>query len=518
MKKKLILLITILFTSLLTAQVGIGTTSPQAALEIESTDDGLLIPRVALADAATPTLITPTVSELVYNTAVSGAAELEVTPGYYYWDGMRWLRLVVRESLNENVWMLTGNSATDTSYHFMGTTDDVDVVFKRNNLRSGMLSSLNTSFGVQSLKATQGDYNTAIGRQALTANTTGNRNTALGNNALLRNTAGYRNTALGHNALIENTVGYSNTGVGLDVMNKNTEGYHNSAFGVSALMNNQTGNENTAVGTHALFTNTSGNFNTAVGAYSLFYNELGIQNVGVGRYSLANNTIGGNNTALGFQSLYFNTTGGANTGIGMMSLSNNTIGHSNTAVGLLSLQNNTEGIYNTALGRNALNDNTVGDNNTALGYNALETVTGNNNIGLGSNAQVPIAANSNQIRLGDSNITYAGTEVAWSITSDVNSKSDVRSLDTALSVITKLNPVIYRRTNDASQQQEYGLIAQELEATLKAEQLPTNGIITVDDDGNYSLRYNDLIAILIRGMQEQQFEINRLKQLINEPD
>ena len=47
------------------AQVGIGTTLPDGALDVVSTTDGLLIPRVALTATNVATVLTPTVSELV---------------------------------------------------------------------------------------------------------------------------------------------------------------------------------------------------------------------------------------------------------------------------------------------------------------------------------------------------------------------------------------------------------------------------------------------------------------------
>jgi hypothetical protein len=69
------------------AQVGIGNTDPKATLDITSTTDGLLIPRVALTSTSdATTVVTLTTSELVYNTATAGTAPNNVVPGYYYWN------------------------------------------------------------------------------------------------------------------------------------------------------------------------------------------------------------------------------------------------------------------------------------------------------------------------------------------------------------------------------------------------------------------------------------------------
>ena len=88
--KKLFFVACNLFGVLSFAQVGINTTTTNAALDVTSTDDGLLIPRVALtaSNVASP-LTLPTISELVYNTATAGISPNNVTPGFYYWDGAK---------------------------------------------------------------------------------------------------------------------------------------------------------------------------------------------------------------------------------------------------------------------------------------------------------------------------------------------------------------------------------------------------------------------------------------------
>lgn len=126
-----------------TAQIGIGTTTPAAALDVTATTDGLLIPRVALTitTAATP-LTAPTTSEMVYNTATVA----DVTPGYYYWDGSKWVRLLSSSSAN---WNTTGNSGTTAATNFIGTTDAVDFVTRTNNTEKVRVTSAgNVGIGV----------------------------------------------------------------------------------------------------------------------------------------------------------------------------------------------------------------------------------------------------------------------------------------------------------------------------------------------------------------------------------
>lgn len=83
-----------------TQNIGINTTgtTPDASalLDVDAADKGLLIPRVALTatNNASP-VISPATSLLVYNTATVGSAPNNVVPGFYYWDGTRWVQFVL---------------------------------------------------------------------------------------------------------------------------------------------------------------------------------------------------------------------------------------------------------------------------------------------------------------------------------------------------------------------------------------------------------------------------------------
>ena len=66
-----------------------------AALDVDAANKGLLIPRIALTSSLDVTTIpSPATSLLVYNTAVSGTAPNQVVPGYYYWNGSKWVNFV----------------------------------------------------------------------------------------------------------------------------------------------------------------------------------------------------------------------------------------------------------------------------------------------------------------------------------------------------------------------------------------------------------------------------------------
>jgi hypothetical protein len=84
----------------LLAQVGIGTNSPNtsAKLEISATDKGFLPPRVTLTSLTdVSTISNPATGLLIYNTASAGTSPNNVTPGFYYYDGSKWQRLITQQ-------------------------------------------------------------------------------------------------------------------------------------------------------------------------------------------------------------------------------------------------------------------------------------------------------------------------------------------------------------------------------------------------------------------------------------
>jgi len=98
----------------------------------------------------------------------------------------------------------------------------------------------------------------------LAANTTGNFNTAVGLQALRFNTTGSSNTASGLQALYSNTTGGSNTASGYQALQANTTGGNNTAVGYQALYNS-TGANNTSLGYQAGDVITTGTGNVIIG-------------------------------------------------------------------------------------------------------------------------------------------------------------------------------------------------------------------------------------------------------------
>jgi hypothetical protein len=112
MKRILFSIITVISISTYAQNVGVGTAAPAAKLDVTSTNSGILIPRVGLTGSNDATTVpSPVTSTMIYNTAtVSGGNA--VTPGYYYWMGTAWLRVIDNSSV-PNIYTadgsLTGN-------------------------------------------------------------------------------------------------------------------------------------------------------------------------------------------------------------------------------------------------------------------------------------------------------------------------------------------------------------------------------------------------------------------------
>ena len=450
-------------------KIGIGTTNPNTSsiLDVTSSNAGILIPRVALLSTTDVTTISaPVTSLMVYNTnSVS-----DVLPGYFYWNGTQWLQIATTAMI-KNKWDFAGNSGTNSSIHFVGTTDNQDLVFRRNNSLAGRLGVKNTAFGLNALSAipanTNWVENTAIGIDVLKNNVSGygntgvghgvlttnnsNNNTAIGRYAMEDNVNGFNNTSAGAYSLQMNTSGTHNTAIGLNALKNNTTGGYNTAIGYNALVNNvgsqentalgygtlenNTGHNNTATGTRALQENTSGTYNTANGRYALNQNTSGTENTGVGATALASNTTGNRNTTTGMQSLNANSTGSQNTANGTRALHENITGSNNSAMGNEALRYNTTGAGNVAIGGSALNVNTTGGNNTGIGYLSNVTVANlTNATAIGYNASVGA---SNSLVLGS---ISPAVKVGIGVTAPTNS----------LHIVSTSNPLRIEGLQNAS--------------------------------------------------------------------
>lgn len=85
--------------------IGIASPNPSAKLEISATNQGVLLPRIALTSTTDATTISNgnVPSLLVYNTTTAS----DVTPGFYYWTGAIWQRMGVQQDVD---WYRAGST------------------------------------------------------------------------------------------------------------------------------------------------------------------------------------------------------------------------------------------------------------------------------------------------------------------------------------------------------------------------------------------------------------------------
>lgn len=104
MRKIVIIIVLSLSVKLIIGQVSISydgsVPDNSSMLEIKAEDKGILIPRISLTSTtSTSPISNPAVSLLIFNTSTIN----DVFPGYYYWNGTKWVRL-------------SGNNCSMTNY------------------------------------------------------------------------------------------------------------------------------------------------------------------------------------------------------------------------------------------------------------------------------------------------------------------------------------------------------------------------------------------------------------------
>ena len=254
--------------------VGANTPNASAIFDIVSTTKGFGLP--SMTTTQQNAITTPRAGLAVYNSTLG-------FPTYY--NGTTWGSFA-------SGWGLTGNAGTTAGTNFIGTTDDVDLTFRRNNVNAGRISANNTGFGASSFNAiTTGTTNAAFGSFNLTALTTGASNTAVGHAALNRLTTGSGNVALG-------------TSAGLFLTTQNG----NIAIGESAAQGVIGGNNNISIGNNANNYSTAlGNKNIAIGFVAQVPVNTGANQLNIGNVLWGVDCSGTGTTPAGSLSIGVNT-------------------------------------------------------------------------------------------------------------------------------------------------------------------------------------------------------------------
>lgn len=149
MKKTIILLV--LFSTFAHSQIGVGTTAPDATLDViaanptgsSTTVDGILIPRIDRQRALAMTGIIASTMVFVNSIATGSATGKAInitSTGFYYYDGAVWQKIIAGTNTH---WALAGNSSTTPGTDFLGTTGTQDIRIKTNSTDRWNISDTN---------------------------------------------------------------------------------------------------------------------------------------------------------------------------------------------------------------------------------------------------------------------------------------------------------------------------------------------------------------------------------------
>ena len=238
-----------------------------------------------------------------------------------------------------------------------------------------------------------------------------------------------------------------------------------------------------------------------------------------------------NSVSLGYQAVNDLTTGDNNTSIGFKSLFELTTGSNNTAIGKDAGKGNSSnpltGSGNTCLGAASGSlIHTAASNNTFVGFSCGDTVTtGTNLICLGANTNPSSATASNEITLGDSNITALRCADASLVTlSDIRDKKDIVDSEYGLKFINSLRPVQYtwaKRVlveNDSNfinnGKKRLGFIAQDLQNAMGTKDNDILDLIYESNPERLEVKYGNLIPILTKAIQDLSNRVDKLEQYI----
>ncbi|HIB48541.1 MAG TPA: hypothetical protein EYN07_01405 [Flavobacteriaceae bacterium] len=454
-----LLVISMLLPFFALCQVGIGTLTPNAQLDIQASNpaaplptDGILIPKVDEFPATNPTAAQD--GMLLFATG-----DGSVSKGYYYWNhtSNNWITIVGGTNTIEKINDLADGRSDDD-----GTNNGSSIFLGVNSgTNDDGTNNFNLGIGYQSLRdIVDGDSNIALGNQALLENTSGVGNIGVGIAAMGRNSAGEYNIAIGNYSLL-NSTGNNNIGIG-DSAGVTNNGSNNifigfraghTAFGDNKLyiensgaidpliygefdnnilrVNGRLQIGNPSIGGYVfplvrgtmnqiLQSDGSGNMSwvdeTSIGTHeindlndgksdgsSIFIGDSAgatddgtdNQNIGIGFQSLSNVTSI-ENTAIGYHALSANTSGQANTAIGHQALASNQTGYGNIAIGKDALLSNTGAWSNIGIGIGALRNVVSGDLNVAIGsLSLLANISGTGNTAVGVNAGQNNTGNGN---------------------------------------------------------------------------------------------------------------------------
>jgi trimeric autotransporter adhesin len=359
-----------------------------------------------------------------------------------------------------------------------------------------------------------GDYSQAMGTNCIASNSwatsigesclaSGQYSFAFGSNAQATNT---NNIAIGKNALSAGTNNCYAFGNSAEVQSSSTDCY---ALGNSSLVTTST--DSYAFGTNSSVTNGFNGY--AIGSYAQV-TPLGASNTAWGSYAIGDHaeTMGQRAYALGSHArALFNDaiaigTNAKATEYTAISIGANgsnadttfATGQASIAMGYAA---NSGGSSSISIGTWSIASNNY---SVAIGYGAQ--ANGINSTAIGNGA---VVNGNSMVRIGNGSVSVIEGAVAFTASSDMRLKKNIKDLESGLDLIMRLRPVEYQM-NNGDDRINFGFIAQDIESIVGTN----NSILTIGGDANRTLglRYTDFIAPMVKALQEQQLQIEELKQ------
>ena len=493
-------------------QIGIGTTTPagSAALDITSTTNGFLPPRMTTAQR---NLIgAPAAGLTVYNTN-TGALEV--------YNGAGW-GTTLNLWTDNGVTLYTNNIALDVA--FGGSTTAAPFYFDASlgSLKVGATATVTGTDSIAVGASAHATNNTSVALGWATAS--GTDSVAMGANVV---SSGFTSVAAGGGT---RSSGQGSVALGWDA---NASGTGAVAAGWVAYANGNgsfaTGNATVANGVNSAALG----FTTTSQAYDSFV---------MGRYNVISGTTGswvntdplfiiGNGASGVLPSNAVTVLKNGNFGIGLTApTANLQVAQSTLGIGTVSIS----GTAVTGVGTQFTNTFKVGDTITATTTSGSETqaittvtsdtvlvtaafagtasgvpytlaggtrlaVLGNGLVGIGT------AAPTHLLDMGIGGGYYNEGTGAWINGSDRNYKDNILDMTKyGLDTITALRPVSY--TVKQSGIEQIGFIAQEVKDVIPE--------LVSGTDGSMGLNYGGFAPVLVKAMQEQQDQIDQINALI----
>lgn len=421
------------------------------------------------------------------------------------------------------------------------------------------------------------DYNTCYGAYAGSNLTTGEYNILLGISAGSFLSTGGHNIGIGDGTIYSNSfqadyviaigssAGYTAGSYGIFIgeaagaaLSPSAPGLDNVAIGHRALYGNgnaSTGANNVAIGHEAHWgIGGAASYNISIGTECRKWSQYGDYHITLG-YQAAWDTSFANYTGhvlIGYQAGYKDQADGYEIAIGYQALGGTGTAHTgtgqNVCIGYRTGVAATTAYANTLLGYGCGTTLTTGYNNVILGH-LCEGVAGSgshDNILIGSSCTSALdhtvaigesvaltVANTGQISptapagpptttgyfwIGDGTTTYTLQAQTITALSDERIKKNIEDLTFGLDFINGLHPRLFDWRNpssESSKRKTMGFIAQEMKRD--AQEAGLEGSVYLDDnDKNWGVDYNQLVAPLVKAVQELSAQVVDLKKELAE--